>query len=90
MLRYAWFSGDKPGTSRWEGFDSLYFGGGNPDWYPPGNLFPSIDEFRRQFMNFAGNDFRLVANSPWMKGGSDGRPIGADFHAITRVPPGRR
>jgi hypothetical protein len=33
MLRYAWFSGDKPGTSKWEGFDSLYFGGGNPDWY---------------------------------------------------------
>jgi Alginate export len=33
MLRYAWFSGDKPSTSKWEGFDSLYFGGGNPDWY---------------------------------------------------------
>jgi hypothetical protein len=33
MLRYAWFAGDKPGTSKWEGFDSLYFGGGNPDWY---------------------------------------------------------
>ena len=33
MLRYARFSGDKPGTSKWEGFDSLYFGGGNPDWY---------------------------------------------------------
>ena len=33
MLRYAWFSGDKPGTAKWEGFDSLYFGGGNPDWY---------------------------------------------------------
>ena len=32
-LRYARFSGDKPGTSKWEGFDPLYFGGGNPDWY---------------------------------------------------------
>ena len=32
-LRYAWFSGDKPGTSKWEGFDPLYFGGGDPDWY---------------------------------------------------------
>jgi len=63
--------------------------GGNPDWYPPGNLFRSMDEFRRQFVNFAGHDFRLVPNSPWMKGGSDGRPIGADFHAMTRVP-GRR
>ena len=33
MLRYARFSGDKPGTPEWEGFDSLYFGGGTPDWY---------------------------------------------------------
>ena len=33
MLRYARFSGDKPGTAKWEGFDSLYFGGGTPDWY---------------------------------------------------------
>jgi len=32
-LRYARFSGDKPGTPAWEGFDSLYFGGGTPDWY---------------------------------------------------------
>ncbi|MFO1302443.1 MAG: alginate export family protein [Burkholderiales bacterium] len=32
-LRYAWFSGDKPGTAAWEGFDPLYFGGGDPDWY---------------------------------------------------------
>jgi len=60
--------------------------GGNPDWYPPGNLFPSMDEFRRQFVNFAGKDFRLISNSPWMKGGSDGRPMGADFHAINRTP----
>jgi len=60
--------------------------GGNPDWYPPGNLFPSMDEFHRQFMNFAANDFRLTPNSAWMKGGSDGRPIGADFHALTRMP----
>ena len=32
-LRYASLSGDKPGTPKWEGFDPLYFGGGNPNWY---------------------------------------------------------
>ena len=32
-LRYAAFSGDKPATSTWEGFDPLYYGGSNPDWY---------------------------------------------------------
>ena len=31
--RYASFSGDKPGTATWEGFDPLYFGGSDPDWY---------------------------------------------------------
>jgi hypothetical protein len=33
MLRYASFSGDRPGSVTWEGFDPLYFGGSNPDWY---------------------------------------------------------
>jgi hypothetical protein len=32
-LRYASFSGDRPDTATWEGFDPLYFGGSNPDWY---------------------------------------------------------
>ena len=32
-LRYASLSGDKPETSKWEGFDPLYFGGSNPNWY---------------------------------------------------------
>lgn len=33
VLRYASFSGDDPGTARWEGFDPLYYGGTDPDWY---------------------------------------------------------
>ena len=32
-MRYASLSGDQPGTSQWEGFDLLYFGGSNPNWY---------------------------------------------------------
>ena len=32
-IRYASLSGDKPGTAKWEGFDPLYFGGSNPNWY---------------------------------------------------------
>jgi len=32
-LRYATFSGDKPDTTTWEGFDPLYYGGSTPDWY---------------------------------------------------------
>jgi hypothetical protein len=32
-FRYAALSGDKSGTAKWEGFDPLYFGGSNPNWY---------------------------------------------------------
>ena len=32
-LQWSSLSGDKPDTSRWEGFDPLYFGNGNPNWY---------------------------------------------------------
>jgi hypothetical protein len=60
--------------------------GGNPSWYPAGNLFPSVEEFRRQFVNFEGRDFRLVTDSPWSKAGSDGRPLGADLRRQARAP----
>ena len=32
-LRYASLSGARPGSSRWQGFDPLFFGNGNPNWY---------------------------------------------------------
>ncbi|MEO8751674.1 MAG: alginate export family protein [Casimicrobiaceae bacterium] len=32
-LRYAALSGARSGSSRWQGFDPLYFGNGNPNWY---------------------------------------------------------
>lgn len=60
--------------------------GGNPSWYPPGNLFPSLDEFRRQFVDATAGDFRLALSSPWNTGGTDGRPIGADLRARSRTP----
>jgi len=61
--------------------------GANSSWYPPGNQFPSMEEFRRQFVNFRGRDFRLLTDSPWLKGGIDGRPIGADLRAQGRTAP---
>jgi hypothetical protein len=33
-LEWSWLSGDKPQTAKWEGFDPLYYGNGNPNWYP--------------------------------------------------------
>lgn len=60
--------------------------GANPSWYPPGNLFPSMEEFRRQFVDFDGGDFRLGLSSPWTHGSADSRPVGADLRARSRAP----
>ncbi len=57
--------------------------GGRAGSYPPGNLFPSIDEFRKQFVDFAAHDYRLVPGSAWVKAGTDGKDLGAD---MTQIP----
>jgi hypothetical protein len=51
--------------------------------YPPDNLFPSPDDFRRQFVDFAGGDYRLKPGSPWIGRGTDGKDLGA---AIASLP----
>jgi hypothetical protein len=60
--------------------------GGNRNRYPPGNLFPDVEEFRRQFAAFGAGDYRLVPSSPWRGAGTDGRDLGA---ALSGRGPGR-
>lgn len=59
--------------------------GGSGSAYPPGNLFPSVDEFKKQFVDFAGGDFRLVPGSRWLKAGTDGRDLGANISDVSAV-----
>jgi hypothetical protein len=61
--------------------------GGNRSVYPPGNFFPSMDDFHSQFVDFTGHDFRVRPGSPWLTAATDGRSLGAD---MTRVPASRR
>ena len=56
--------------------------GGDASAYPAGNRFPSLDELRRQFADFAAHDYRLVPRSPWLTP-DDHRPAGAN---LARVP----
>jgi hypothetical protein len=53
--------------------------GGKASAYPSGNLFPSLEEFRSQFVDAAAHDYRLLPRSAWMHGASDGKALGADL-----------
>ena len=61
--------------------------GGRSSAYPPGNLFPSIGEFRQQFVNFDARDYRLAPGSAWRGGGLDGRDLGADLTVVAAAHP---
>jgi hypothetical protein len=53
--------------------------GGNGSAYPSGNTFPSVGEFRRQFVAFDRHDYHLMPRSSWLGAGSDGRDPGANL-----------
>jgi hypothetical protein len=85
------------GTGRSPGMDSLtaffpgavfthnVLAGGNASRYPGGNLFPSVDEFERQFENFKDGDYRLAPSSGWKGAASDGSDLGASMDALRNV-----
>jgi hypothetical protein len=54
------------------------FAGGKSAAYPPGNFFPSVEEFRRQFADLKAGNYHLVPGSPWSSAGTDHRDLGAD------------
>ena len=44
--------------------------------YPPDNFFPTVAAFMANFVNPAVNDYRLIASSPYIGAGTDGRDLG--------------
>lgn len=60
--------------------------GGRTTRYPAGNEFPDEAQFARQFVDFARQDYRLVAGSPYRAAGMDGRDLGADITGVCPPP----
>jgi hypothetical protein len=60
--------------------------GGPRNRYPPGNLFPSPEEFARQFAGMAEGNYALASASAWREAGLDGRDLGADVSALPSPP----
>jgi hypothetical protein len=66
-------------------FERNVLAGGRADRYPPGNLFPSEEEFLRQFVDPDRGNFRLVPASPFRAAATDGSALGANVEAIERA-----
>jgi hypothetical protein len=60
--------------------------GGRASEYPGGNLFPSVEQFRAQFVDFAGGDYRLKPDSIFRGAACDGTDLGADVAKAPRTP----
>jgi hypothetical protein len=53
--------------------------------YPAGNQFPTVASFNASFQNPTAFDYRLVAGSPYLRAGTDGKDIGCDFSLQTSI-----
>jgi hypothetical protein len=65
------------------------FAGAQPSRYPPDNFFPTVEEFFRQFVAPAQEDYRLLPTSPYVNAATDGSRLGADVDTILRDAPTR-
>jgi hypothetical protein len=60
-------------------------GGGRASRYPGDNLFPEMEHFQQQFVNYAGRDFRLRSDSEFRRAATDGADLGVNFVALVRT-----
>jgi hypothetical protein len=64
-------------------FSRNVLAGGNASRYPPDNLFPAMDRFAQQFMDYANGDYRLAPASEFRRAADDGTDVGISFSAMT-------
>jgi hypothetical protein len=59
--------------------------GGRASRYPADNLFPEMDAFPDQFVNYAGGDYRLKPGSEFRRAATDGADLGVNFIELVRT-----
>lgn len=59
--------------------------GGRASRYPGDNLFPDVERFSQQFVNFASRDYRLKSDSEFRRAATDGADLGVNFVALVRT-----
>jgi hypothetical protein len=59
--------------------------GGRASRYPGDNLFPEMDDFPAQFVNYSANDFRLKPESEFRRAATDGADLGVNFLELARA-----
>jgi len=59
--------------------------GGRSSRYPADNLFPEMDSFTQQFVNYTGGDYRLKGGSEFRRGATDGADLGVNFIELARA-----
>jgi len=50
----------------------------------PENFFPTVADWQREFVNFAGGDYRLLPTSKYKNVGTDGKDLGPDVDEVMR------
>lgn len=61
------------------------FAGGPANRYPPGNVFPSVEDLMGQFVDPSAHNFRVRPGS-WLLGAAPaGGPVGVDYEALIEV-----
>jgi hypothetical protein len=59
--------------------------GGQASRYPPGNFFPSVQQFNADFVDVQSGDFRLTSRSSYRRAGTDGADLGVNHELLNRA-----
>ncbi|MGH8638036.1 MAG: hypothetical protein ACREUZ_12955, partial [Burkholderiales bacterium] len=66
-------------------FSRNVLAGGRESRYPGDNIFPDMDHFAQQFVDYAGQDYRLRPGSEFRRAATDGADLGVNFVGMVRA-----